>query len=196
MMGKDEVEVMLGDVYWGNTVYTPKDRLFSVMVHRVRDWSAVSRQSVAMEALHRWRPADLARTPQQLPHTSEQNFQEALGHLRQFVAREGHTDIPESHEEVGYSLGICVQNFRRAAPGQDESARLAAIPEWRWLSSEETELLRAYAKREGHTDPPNTYVVDHLVLENLVRQVRTQRARGLVSHDEVQRLEQTPYRHW
>jgi hypothetical protein len=196
MKGKDEGEVMLGDIRWGDPVVLPRDRLISVIVYRVLEWSAVSRRSVKLEALHRWRPAYIAWTPGLLPMSRESAFEEALRHLQRFASREGHTDVPELFIEDGYNLGVRVQNARRGGLSHEEAAQLAAIPQWRWLSSEELALVRSYAEREGHTDPPDTYVVNRLALENLVSQVRRQYAVGLIGPEEVRRLVEIPHWHW
>lgn len=196
MMGTDVSEVMLGNVQWGSSLFLPRQRLLTVMIHRVRDWSAVSRRTVKLEGLHLWRPALLARTPALLPTSREDAFAEALEHMRRFAARAGHSDVPKMHVEGSYNLGIWVQSARRGGLNLEEATRLATIPEWRWLSPEELALLEAYAEREGHTDPPDTYVVNHLALENLVSQVRRQHRNGLVSPEEARRLEQIPHWHW
>lgn len=196
MMDTLVTEIMLGEYYAGSGVFLPEGRYLLAMIYRVRDWNGVSRRTVAAEALHTWHAADIARTPDLLPMTRKRSFEVALGHLQRFASREGHTDVPELFVEQGCNLGVWVQNTRRGGVNREEAAQLAGIPEWRWLSSEESALLRSYAEREGHTDPPDTYVVNRLALENLVSQVRRQYASGLVSPEEVRRLEEIPHWHW
>jgi hypothetical protein len=196
MMDTLVTEIMLGEYYAGSGLILPESRPLLVMIYRVRDWNGVSRRRVAAETLHTWHAADIARTPDLLPLTREYAFEVALGHLQRFASREGHTDVPELFVEQGYNLGVRVQNARRGGLNHEEAAQLAEIPQWRWLSSEELALLRSYAEREGHTDPPDTYVANHLALENLVSQVRRQYASELVSPEEVRRLEEIPHWHW
>lgn len=197
MMGKEEQEVMLGPYYQGIDLVLPQDRSRLVWIYRVIDWGGVAVEKVHLDVLRKWWPAaDIAPAVSLLPLTPEQAFQQGLQHLRRYAAREGHTDVPSYFETDGYSLGIWVENMRRSPQPGDHAALLMALPGWRWLSSGTVEILRSCSEREGHTDPPDTYVVANVALENLVRQVRTQHARGLVSPDEVQRLERIPYWHW
>jgi hypothetical protein len=196
MMSTLVSEMMLGEYYPGSGLILPKGRFCPAMIYRVRDWKGVSRRKADANSLHKWHAADIARALEYLPPTREEAFEKALEHLRRFAARTGHTDVPEMHVEGSYNLGIRVQNARRGGLNLEEATLLAAIPEWRWLSPEELALLEAYAEREGHTDPPDTYVVDRLALENLVSQVRRQHRNGLVNPEEARRLEQVPHWHW
>ncbi len=196
MMGKEEQGIMLGPYFQGSRVL-PQDRFSWVRVYRVTDWSGVSGDNVRLDVLHTWwPPADIAPTPSLLPLTPEQAFQRGLENLRRFAAREGHTDVPLHFKENGQNLGTWVGNTRRFPLPSDEAAQLAAIPGWRWLSSEDLQSLRSYADRTGHTDPPATRDFEVAALENVVRQVRTQYGSGLVSPEEVQRLEEVPHWHW
>ena len=197
LMGKEEHEVMLGPYYPGTDLVLPQDRSLLVRIHRVIDWSGVSAEDVQLDVLHTWwPPADIAPTLSLLPLTPEQSFQKGLHHLRRYAAREGHTDVPPSFKMDGYNLGTWVENMRRYPQPADHAALFVALPGWRWLSCVAVEILKSFAQREGHTDPPATYVAADMAVENLVQQVRTQYARGLVSPEEVQRLEEIPYWHW
>ncbi len=175
MMGKEQQEVMLGPYYRGTDLVLPQDRSLLVRIYRVIDWSGVSAETVRLDVLHTWwSPADIAPALSLLPPTREQSFQKGLQHLRRYAAREGHTDVPASFKMDGYNLGIWVENMRRYPQPADHAASLVALPGWRWLSSGAVEILKSFAEREGHTDPPPTYVVADMAVENLVQQVRTQ----------------------
>ncbi len=196
MMGKDEKRILLGPYYVGSDLVLPHDRSLVVTIYRVTDWSGVSADKVALDVLHQWLPAHIASTASLLPLTREHSFQRSLANLQRFAAREGHTDVPLHFKENGQHLGVWVGNARRFPQSHDKAAQLAAIPGWRWLSSEDLRSLRSYAERQGHTDPPATREFEDAALENVVSQVRTQNRRGLVSLEEIRDLEEVPHWHW
>jgi hypothetical protein len=88
-------------------------------------------------------------------------FVRGLAALRAFVAREGHTRVPDGHVEQGVALGDWVRRLRKALEeGRLPEARRAqldaAVPGWdRRPRAERFEdglrLLRAFVERHGHS---------------------------------------------
>jgi len=68
----------------------------------------------------------------------DERFQSGLARLRQFVAREGHCDVPKRHVEGGYRLGRWLSRQRelheRGELAPERVAALDAVASWRWPS--------------------------------------------------------------
>ncbi len=110
-------------------------------------------------------------------------FETGLRHLRVFVQREGHTDVPWGFVEGGYNLGKFVGNQRKSYRAgklpQDRIAVLGSLPGWTWgvplgdKFEDGLRHLRVFAEREGHT----IVLARHIEADgfNLGRFVNTQR---------------------
>jgi superfamily II DNA or RNA helicase len=125
-----------------------------------------------------------------------------LGLLQSFVAREGHTLVPNGHVEDGYKLGRWVQMQRiRRQLGADRVTRLEALPGWSWDTQEDKweegfRHLERFVGREGHSLVPRPFDQDGYRLGQWVMVQRAFNARGQLGADRVTRLEALPSWSW
>lgn len=172
-----------------------------VFVYRIADDSRINQGVIEPDALAlEYAYAELSRTLEQLPPTQEQYFDESFGILERFAAREGHTKVPQDYSDDGKLLGVWVANirFEQANFGlrRDWVERLERLPGWRWLPGNDFEMLRRFARREGHTHPPLDYEEDGRPLGRWIEDVRDTYALGRLSKDWIQRLEAIPHWDW
>jgi hypothetical protein len=115
--------------------------------------------------------------------------------LEQYKEREGHVNVPQSHEEDGVGLGRWLQN-QRARRGQlDEShqQRLENLGvSWdplvdRWERN--FALLEQYKKREGHCNVPHSHEEDGMKLGSWVNKQRGNYKKGKLEESYQRRLE-------
>jgi hypothetical protein len=99
--------------------------------------------------------------------------------LKQFRKREGHSNVPRSHQEDGINLGVWVHTQRRLkTTGKLDLDRQMLLEEigFAWATSVTWDamyaLLQQFQKREGHYNVPRSHKEDGA---NLGRWVGTQR---------------------
>lgn len=132
-------------------------------------------------------------------------FEQGLTALRQFVAREGHADVPATHVENGYKLGTWVatkRNQRRQGKlSADRIAVLDAVPHWNWEPTADNfqrglEALQHFVEREGHALVPQKHAEDHFPLGSWVSKRRASHRAGQLAADQVACLEAIPHWSW
>ena len=126
----------------------------------------------------------------------ERNF--AL--LKQFKEREGHCNVPISHEEDGVKLGIWLSTQRTSMKEEklDESRqrRLEELGvRWNILADQwerNFALLEQFKEREGHCNVPVLHEEDGVKLGlwlDTMRKVRKGNVRGKLSSERIERLD-------
>jgi hypothetical protein len=127
-------------------------------------------------------PPDKQRPASLTPPSEDEKFDSHFLLLEQFVAREGHADVPDDHVEEGVHLGYWVANTRyeQANGGfpKQWAARLEELPGWRWLSGNDLVLLKNFALREGHTRVPEDHYEEGRPLGLIVRDWREFHRKG------------------
>src|SRR6202007_996324 len=93
----------------------------------------------------------------------------------------GHARVASGHIEDGVKLGgwIAEQSAERRNLSPERVAQLEALPGWSWTVSQDVwderyELVRKFAKREGHARVPQSYVENGV---NIGKWVSVQRAK-------------------
>jgi hypothetical protein len=172
----------------------------SVYIYEVLDERAVASGVLRPGDLRADWYGEIARRPEQLPSTQEENFERSFRVLEGFVARQGNADVPLHHREDGVGLGVWVSNMRftEANTGLREgwARRLAALPGWKWLPGDDFFLVERYARREGHTRIPEDYVEEGRPLGRWASQQRRVHAAGRLARDYIERLERIPGWEW
>ena len=129
----------------------------------------------------------------------EQNF--AL--LEQFKEREGHCDVPKSHEEDGIKLGFWLSNQRQGKGKMEESLqrRLEQLGvSWNPQADEWEQkfaLLEKFKEREGHCNVSKTHEEDGINLGtwlHTMRQVRKGNREGNLNLERIERLDEVGIR--
>jgi len=103
-------------------------------------------------------------------HSHDVGYRSGVDHLRAYIAREGHTNVPqESVTDDGFGLGLWVANRRRDR--RNERLSTAKIAELNtlgmaWGSSRDAgyriglDHLRAYTATAGHANMSGRFVTD------------------------------------
>jgi len=102
--------------------------------------------------------------------THTDGYRIGMDHLRAYIAREGHANVPRKHvTDDGFKLGVWV-NSRRSdrTVGRLLTARIAELDAlgmvWGFTLDAGYRIgvdhLRAYIAREGHANVPQKYVAD------------------------------------
>ena len=129
----------------------------------------------------------------------ERNF----GLLEQFKEREGHCNVPYSHEEDGIKLGIWLSNQRYKREKLEESLqrRLEQLGvSWNPQADEWEQkfaLLEKFKEREGHCNVSKTYEEDGINLGtwlDTLRQGRKGNREGNLSSERIERLDEVGIR--
>ncbi|SVD90222.1 uncharacterized protein METZ01_LOCUS443076, partial [marine metagenome] len=132
---------------------------------------ATSRQDFSAGKLPEERVAALEAIPGWVWNALEAAFQDGLGVLAQFVAREGHASVPRRHVELfqgaEFKLRRWVQHrrneFRAGRLPEERVAALEALPGWVWDPFEAAfqvglGVLAQFVAREGHARVPASHV--------------------------------------
>ena len=117
--------------------------------------------------------------------------------LVQYRDREGHSDVPQRHEEDGEKLGRWLMNQRRAhTTGKLEADREKQLNSigvsWglrsdRW--DQMYDLLVQFNKREGHPNAPARYEEDGKNLGYWLANQRQSRKKGTLQADRFEKLD-------
>jgi superfamily II DNA or RNA helicase len=152
---------------------------------------------------------DRARRLKELPgwvwDVIEAQWEEAFEHLRAFVKRVGHADVPQGQVESGFRLGQWVSVQRRSMKlgrlSHDRFQRLESFEGWVWdvLSARWEdcyEHLVTFVEREGHANVPSDHTEAGLELGRWVgKQRAVYKTRGL-SAGRVRSLQALPGWAW
>lgn len=118
-----------------------------------------------------------------------------------FSEQEGHARVPASYQVGGAKLGAWVleQRSNHTKMSQDRKQRLEAVSGWSWNSVEDSwlehlKLLRAFAKKEGHTNVPVDYAEDGMKLGQWTRLRRSEHQK--LSAERRELLEALPGWFW
>jgi hypothetical protein len=164
----------------------------AVYIYEVLDDKALGDRVIEAAAVRPEWYGEIARRPDLLPSTQEDQFNITYQLLERFVRREGHADVPPDHVEEGVNLGVWVANlrFEQANLGlrHEWAARLAMLPGWSWLPGSDFWLLERYAHREGHTKIPEDYIEEGRPLGRWVGELRELHASGRLAKDWEERL--------
>ena len=126
-----------------------------------------------------------------------------MGLMDNFIQENGHSLVPADYAVGTYKLGSWVTTQRhvhgRGELSEERTQRLEALLRWSWdpLSEYWTKhynALRAFAEREGHARPSQTYVESGLRLGQWVAVQRNSRKK--MSLDRVSLLEGLPRWSW
>ncbi|MEH6796165.1 MAG: Helicase associated domain protein [Rhodococcus sp. (in: high G+C Gram-positive bacteria)] len=118
-----------------------------------------------------------------------------------FAERERHTRVPRGFVAADVNLGVWVgeQRTNRTAMTEDRRRRLESVPGWTWNANDDSwtqhlELLRSYARREGHANVPVDFVEDGLKIGQWARLRRREHTR--LDSDRQAQLEAIPGWFW
>jgi len=137
------------------------------------------------------------------------NLQRKFEALDSFVAREGHSRVPDKHVEDGLKLGSAVGEWRmkyRASKLAPEIVlRLQSYPGWTWNPRGEDKArhlelllsaLNAFMAREGHSRVPRGHIEDGFKLGSAINSVRAQYRSDTLPPEAVTILESLPGWTW
>ena len=154
-------------------------------------WVANQRQFFKKDKLSPEQVTRLEALPGWVWNTVEANWEEAFALLEAYVAREGHSGVPQGHSESGFGLGVWVNKqrgkYRKGKTPPNKATRLLSLEGWEWepgnarLSeglSQGLEALEQFAADHGHARVPREYVTsDGLKLGVWVGNQRAGRSR-------------------
>jgi hypothetical protein len=147
-------------------------------------------------------------------------WNEGFAALRNFVAREGTSQVPQTHKEGNYPLGTWVARQRRIKNGsaqgtlkKEQIENLEAQPLGGWDAAKSKSLgkrntkweiyfraLEAYVKKQGTSRVPLSYEVDGLPLGRWVAYQKSAKAGKIkgsrISLEEIERLQILPGWEW
>jgi superfamily II DNA or RNA helicase len=146
---------------------------------------------------------------------NQSSWEQAFEVLQRFVSRENHANVPQSHIEDGFALGVWVANQRKsrrdAIKFSPERRRtdprrielLESLPGWAWDRNEAAfnsivNALRNFHDREGHYRVPHGHVEHGLNLGRAIRNLRRDYKvnRHRLSPDDIETVELLPNWSW
>lgn len=125
-------------------------------------------------------------------------WEEAFACLKAFIKREGNCNVPDSHREKRFNLGVWVGTqrsfYKRGKLSTDRALRLERSKGWSWDPKADAwdsgfKSLRSFAKREGHARVPSGHVEHGFKLGAWVVGQRSLKAKGNDSEERSARLE-------
>ena len=161
------------------------------------------RVDLALAHVQAERPGRKVRLPGPRKYSRVQRWEQGLAMLRDFVAREGHANVPWEHVEGSVLLGKWVgakrAQHRRGRMDPDRARVLSGLPGWLWDAVEEQwengyQHLLTFLDREGHLDVPAYYWDDDgFPLGSWVRSHRRPGGgRRTITAEQQERLEAVP----
>lgn len=128
-------------------------------------------------------------------------FERGLSLLKQYVAREGTSRVPQGHRERGFALGVWVasrrKDYRQGKLGGPRARLLAGLPGWVWEPLDAKykfglESVRRYARQHGHARVPQAHQEGEFKLGQWVELRRIQYRAGRMSAERIKELEAIP----
>jgi len=151
------------------------------------------------------RVAALERLPGWSWRCQEDDFQEGLRLLREFVRREGHARVPDRYQESGFALGTWVRTRRReyrvGCLSPQRMRLLGRLSGWRWDHWDgefNAGLRRAkqFVRREGHACVPARHYEGPFPLGSWINNRRAQYRRGNLALKRARALGALPGWKW
>jgi superfamily II DNA or RNA helicase len=161
-------------------------------------WVLRQRHLHERQQLGHTRDAKLQTVPGWVWYVDEQRWESAYSVLEAYVAREGHSAVPNRAEVDGVRLGTWVAYQRTAQTKgrlrQGRADRLAQLPGWTWdplaAAWEENFLaLVSYVSRNGSAAVPQHCVVDGYRLGWWIGTQRQSYRRGTLDAEKAERLQ-------
>ncbi|MCC8930874.1 helicase associated domain-containing protein [Rhodococcus sp. I2R] len=128
-------------------------------------------------------------------------WERAYAALVSFAEQQGHTRVARGFVADGVNLGgwIGEQRSNRATMAEERRLRLEALHGWSWNAlndswTQHLELLRSYARREGHTNVPVDFVEGGLKVGQWARLRRREHTR--LDAERQSQLEASPGWFW
>ncbi|QDD95132.1 Superfamily II DNA and RNA helicase [Roseomonas mucosa] len=136
-----------------------------------------------------------------------ERFALGIEHLKSFVAREGHSNVPRKYRaHDGFTLGSWVssrrQDYKSKILAADRIKLFEAIPNWVWDPIAEQFKLgmqhfSEFVAREGHARLPHAYkTTDGFALSSWVVRRRVDYRAGSLEPDRIRALEAIPGWSW
>ena len=161
------------------------------------DWPIQLRQRFELDSMD---PSSVAALLEQVYTAScslVELWHQRCGLLARYKEREGHANVPVSHEEDGIKLGSWLSNqrtdFKTGKLGPERQERLESLGvlwdpiETRWERN--FELLVAYHSREGHTNVPQAHQEGGIYLGKWLSHQRANHKKGQMDRSRQERLE-------
>lgn len=169
--------------------------------HRLGSWTQSQRSM--RDALNAQHISRLEALPGWTWDVLSEQWEIGFRHLKEFVDREGHSQVPRAYRTVeGYRLGpwVGTQRSTKDTLSNDRVNRFEALPDWVWDVVEAKwsagfRYLIEFAAREGHCRVPQKYrTTDDF---GLGRWLTGQRAnRSSLSLEKIAKLEAVPGWAW
>jgi superfamily II DNA or RNA helicase len=173
--------------------------------NRLGGWVTSQRHLYDHGRLDQTRVQRLEALPGWVWDANEADWERGYNELTEFVASNGHAQVPKSLVRNGYNLGswAAVQRGRYESGdlSPERTARLESVDGWAWNLNdarweEGFSYLRAFVNREGHARVPQSYRERTYPLGPWVNTQRLWRRDGRLSDDRVARLTALPGWTW
>jgi hypothetical protein len=123
--------------------------------------------------------------------------------VKKFAAREGHSRVPQGHNEDGVAIGkwVAVQRSTRNKLSAERRALLEFLPGWSWDPHEDKwnstyDLLMKYNAEHGTSRPPYDSVYKGVKIGQWVSIQRSSYAKGKLSKERRRKLEELAGWEW
>ncbi len=171
----------------------------------IGSWVATQRSMYRSQKLASNRVARLEALPSWSWNPHDDDWQQGLSLLLEFVDREGHAQVSAQYRESDFALGRWVSKrrteFRSGRLAADRASRLEKITGWTWNPHGDQwerafSIFKEFVSREGHGRIPNGHQESGINLRIWVNSQRTEYRKGTLPSDRVQRLEAEPTWAW
>jgi superfamily II DNA or RNA helicase len=171
----------------------------------VGSWVATQRSMYRSQNLASTRVVRLEALPLWSWNPYDDDWEQGLSLILEFVDREGHAQVPAQYRQAEFALGRWVSKrrteFRTGRLAVDRAARLEEIRGWTWTPHGDQweralSSFKEYVDREGNARIPRGHLESGINLRTWVMSQRTEHRKGQLSPDRVQRLEAEPSWSW
>ncbi len=137
----------------------------------------------------------------------EDQFQEVIQHLKDFIGKVGHTLVPKNYKtEDGINLGSWIgnkrTNYKKGKLSKEKIVLLESLPGWSWDPYADQfrkglRHLKQFTEKEGHALIPQNYRTENeFKLGNWVSDRRKDYKKGKLSKEKIKLLESVPSWQW